>query len=268
MFFIRGTMRRFVFIWCVVLFSLLGSSFILATEDDSRKITICATVPKAGTNLIRKALMLISGEGVRWLPTRPFNDGQPENFFTASNQKIYVTHLFPYMDVLKNLDSTKFARILMIRDPRDVMVSFAYHLSSRKIWPFGKLQNRAEFLTLPWDGQLKEALLFPPLSPKDTFPFAVQWMQDPDVLVVRFEDLIGAKGGGSDLVQRQTLFTLANYIGKPLSWERIDEIASQLFGGTGTFRSGQIGDYLKSYSSENEALYQELLGQYTEALGY
>ncbi|MCX6990409.1 MAG: hypothetical protein NTX49_05035 [Chlamydiae bacterium] len=261
-------MDRFFFLFLGVLSFLVGKSSLVATEEDSRKITICATVPKAGTNLIRKALMSISGESVRWFGMKPFKNADPENFFATSKQKIYITHLFPDMDVIKDLDPSKFAKVLMIRDPRDVMVSFAYHLASKKMWPFGKLPDKAQFLNLPWDGQLREALLFPPLSPKDTFPFAAEWMQDPTILVIRFEDLVGSKGGGSDIVQRQTLFALANHIGCPLPWERIDEIASQLFGGTGTFRSGQIGDYLKSYSPENEALYDELLGQYTEALGY
>jgi len=261
-------MNRFFMFFLGVLSFLVGKISLGANEEDSRKITICATVPKAGTNLIRKALMSISGESVRWVGMKPFKNGDPENYFATSNQKIYITHLFPDMDPIRDLDPSKFAKVLMIRDPRDVMVSFAYHLTSNKMWPFGKLQDRAQFLNLPWDGQLRQALLFPPLSPKDAFPFSALWMQDPTILVVRFEDLVGSKGGGSDIVQRQTLFALANHIGCPLSWERIDEIASQLFGGTGTFRTGQIGDYLKSYSPENEALYEELLGQYTEALGY
>jgi hypothetical protein len=108
-------MNKFFMFFLGVLSFLVGKISLGANEEDSRKITICATVPKAGTNLIRKALMSISGESVRWVGMKPFKNGDPENYFATSNQKIYITHLFPDMDPIRDLDPSKFAKVLMIQ---------------------------------------------------------------------------------------------------------------------------------------------------------
>ena len=64
------------------------------------------------------------------------------------------------------------------------------------------------------------------------------------------------------------LYALAEHMGYSLSWDQIDVIASQLFGGTATFRKGQIGEWGTNYSDANRALFKELLGQTTIDLGY
>ena len=68
------------------------------------------------------------------------------------------------------------------------------------------------------------------------------WMNDDDVLVFRFEDLVGSRGGGSDELQEKEINTL-------ISWAEagsvdITDVAKKVFGpGRHTFRRGFINGW-------------------------
>ncbi|MBK8417724.1 sulfotransferase domain-containing protein [Candidatus Villigracilis saccharophilus] len=76
---------------------------------------------------------------------------------------------------------------------------------------------------------------------RDIFLRAQGWyeMRD-DVLVVRYEDLVGSRGGGDDEYQRETIEAVLLHIGISYNDEKVSNIQSQLYGGTVTFRKGHI----------------------------
>jgi hypothetical protein len=89
-----------------------------------------------------------------------------------------------------------------------------------------------------------------------------------DILVVHFEDLVGEKGGGSREKQLRAIKEIARFIAAPLTDERAQEIAENLFGGTHTFNRGQIGMWKKIFDPQTAALYEQKLHHLLRLLGY
>jgi hypothetical protein len=259
MIFKRGSFTRFL-----IGIALFAFSSLVAIEPPPRKV-LCVTIPKSGSHLLKKALEMISGSKFQWISAEKFPSiedlkSAPESFF--------MVHSYPTVERARFFDSHQFAKIVLVRDPRDVMVSFLYHIGQKKKWSYPSNFDHARFFSLSFDEQLRETLLFPYPNPLDALPYAIAWMSDPAVFVCRFEDLVGEKGGGSRESQQKMLMALASFIGTPITKERADQIGNVLFGGTWTFRKGQIGEGKKAYSTENKHLFQSLTGKMMQDLGY
>ena len=75
----------------------------------------------------------------------------------------------------------------------------------------------------------------------DVYRSMIAWQNEPNCLFVRFEDLIGAKGGGSDEKQRDTIKRIASYLGIPCAHRNIDDKIKAIYDPSArTFRSGKI----------------------------
>ena len=253
-----------ILFWIPCFFFCIGATFAHA----EKKVMI-VTLPKSGTHLMRKAVYLITNEDYRWVSL----DDTP--YFRVGNDlnrphHITMAHIFPEMDVVRTQFSDCYTKVLLIRDPRDVMVSFTHHIAKGLIWSSCPDLDYHSFHEQSFDEQLKEILSFPDAyrGPSICFAYAALWMNSPDVLVCRFEDLVGAQGGGSDEKQFETLKALAQHIGYPRSDEDLRAIASQLFGGTWTFREGQIGGWRSAFNAENRHLFHLRFGQYVDCFGY
>lgn len=237
---------------------------------DQKKV-VFVTIPKSGTWLLDKAVEHLSGQFPRpleTLQTGPLQVQSLETYLSETDFPSYITHLFPSTNQIQTFSSQRFTKVLLIRDPRDVMISFLYHLVHQNPWPYTRISNFHNFAQLTFDEQLEQVLLFPPLGPRESILQASAWMKDPDVHVIRFEDLVGKAGGGSDEAQLATLATLAQLMGLEVSQEKLKEVASTLFGGTRSFHKGQIGAWKSGYNEENKKLFKFLLGQATIDLGY
>lgn len=253
--------------WFVLLCLLFPLLHLVGVEDQSKHILLM-TLPKSGTHLLRKAVSLISKQKTDWigLQTKRFD---PEAHL-RKKKAITGAHIFPLFDQIRLGYLDRFTTVLMIRDPRDVMLSFCSHLRRALFWTSCPKFDLDRFLTLPPEEQLRETLTFPEeyLNPSVCFPYVELWMNEPSVYVCRYEDLVGAKGGGSDERQFQVLTELANHIGFPRTAEEIEQIASQLYGGTWTFDVGKIGRWESGYEPANEQLFMQLYGRYIAAWGY
>src|SRR5205085_10896012 len=51
------------------------------------------------------------------------------------------------------------------------------------------------------------------------------WLDDPSVLVVRFEDLIGPTGGGDETRQKDTVAAVARHVGRELAPDEVERMA-------------------------------------------
>jgi len=233
------------------------------------KKILLVTIPKAGTHLLRKAITLITKQPIHWIGLGEAPYFRPQNDL-AFPHPITAGHLFPEMDVIRTDYAEHYIKILLIRDPRDVMLSFAHHLAKGLTWSSCPSFDHARFITLSRDEQLRMTLCLPKnfRDPSICFPYVEAWMQTPDVYVCRFEDLVGSCGGGTDEKQFHTLKTLSEHIGHPCTDEELHEIASKLFGNTWTFRKGQIGGWKSAYNAENTKLFKILYGPYIKNFGY
>jgi hypothetical protein len=160
--------------------------------------------------------------------------------------------------------------VCILRDPRDVAVSQMYHIKQRK-------QHFAHeaFLALPSDrerllvsirgGRLGGREL---LSLDERYRRFSGWGRDEGAAVVKFEDLVGPKGGGSAEAQRRAVRRVAGHLGLSADERTARSVGENLFGEGRTFRKGQIGGWREEFSPEHARAAGEVAGSLLVELGY
>jgi len=95
------------------------------------------------------------------------------------------------------------------------------------------------------------------------------WAFDERVCAVRYEDLVGEEGGGSEEQQTETIQRVAAHLGKTLTDEEVELVAKKIYGGTRTFYKGQIGRWRELFAAGHKKAFKEnSAGQLLVALGY
>lgn len=222
------------------------------------------TIPKSGTFITAKAIRMLTGISIGGSVMNHYNF---TDSFLLENPNIATTaHLVENYEPLRTNNRVK--RILVVRDLRDVCISAVYHL--RKYDWYSYAIDHAHFYNMEFDDQLSYMidLKHSEYSIKSFARRAILWMNTPGVLTIRFEDLVGEKGGGSRERQIQTLKNIADYLEVPVSQEILGYVADNLFGGGGTFRKGQINGWKTQFNEKNKTLVHQVLGEELYELGY
>ena len=94
------------------------------------------------------------------------------------------------------------------------------------------------------------------------------WTKHPLFYTTTFEKLVGPHGGGSKEEQIQEIINIARHLDHPISLERAQQIADELFGNAPTFRKGQIGAWKEYFTQEHKELFKKTAGQLLIDLGY
>jgi len=157
-------------------------------------------------------------------------------------------HIHPDIELLNALREARIKPIFIYRDPRDCLVS-AVHYAFR---------GYPEHISRRLNGLSEEDALLALLNGRDSLiPFASwfdayrPWLSVPDAITLRFEDIIGARGGGSDTMQRECLENVVNSLEIQVPPQVFDSALSMTFNPkAGTFRSGQIGGWRIGFSKK------------------
>jgi hypothetical protein len=231
------------------------------------------SVPKAGTNLMERVLSFMPG--MRMAPYRTLMEWdvrlahQDTRLLKLGRGQFINAHLPAYPHFLELVDSLAIKSLFLIRDPRDVVISnFKYvneiditHPSHKGI---ANLANDHERLTATIIG-LEDVVS----SVEDLWGRFEGWRSNPHTLVVKYEDLIGAKGGGDSSVQLSTIASIASHIGIQLSAEKIQYIADNIYSTkASTFRKGGTGNWKNVFTEEHVKLFKEQTGDLLIRLGY
>lgn len=256
------------YFYCIFLFIFFLTQSVYA----ERKI-VYMTVAKGGSHMIQKALGLITDKSFRELPSPKDFQRKASSYLNLNDPSIIHHHLEAGYDLIRNDTSGNLCKIVMIRDPRDVIVSMMEWVKM-----IGDTPLAIEFMKLPQEQQIAELIQSPNLNMNNMFAAvfntkaslqeALKWINDPSVFLCRFEDLIGPLGGGNRTTQLTTIRTLALHIGEQLSEQRIEEIADSLFGDTFTFRQGQIGSWHQVFTPYLKDVFKQTMGQELILLGY
>ncbi len=210
------------------------------------------SIPKAGTNLLLELLGQIEGlkYSKAWVDflmspeqiMRTLGELQPGDYIYG--------HLLYDAGVTAFLERASISHVLMVRDPRDVAVSLALYvprqLANRYYEAFARLRSDRERIICAIQGIPENAERgWPALSSMDErYSRCAPWLEDERCLVVRFEDLIGSRGGGDDDRQRQTVRDLVRHLGLELTESQLHNIPGRLFSPSApTFRKGEIGGW-------------------------
>lgn len=259
---------------CLMMVSI--HSFGMRSYD--RQEFLVQTIPKGGTHLLNKALDNLREHGCppryRWAH---FSQGQAYN----THRKIY-----PFL-----LNHPEKKAVVLVRDMRDVLVSLMFYLD-KAVSP--KADTDGSFVWFSVKPQSKEMNGWSQLRTVDE---KLDYLLSPNTnyfarsekvcaddsyavakrektLVLRFEDLVGANGGGSDSKQLDSLVKLADHVcRKPPTKEQLSEVARKSFGGKtfkegGHFRKGQIGEWRKYFKPRHVKRMKEIYNDYLLYYGY
>lgn len=168
--------------------------------------------------------------------------------YSISEGHIGHRHIHADVEVLNALRVAGIKPIFIYRDPRDCLLS-AVHYAFK-----GQPEHISEVLS----GLSEEEALLALLNGNNKLiPFAKwfdayrSWLNVPDAIIVRFEAIIGARGGGNDARQRECFENVINCLGIQVPSHVFDKALSITFNPrAGTFRSGQIGGWRNSFSTK------------------
>lgn len=161
--------------------------------------------------------------------------------------------------------------IHLVRDPRDVAVSHAHYCTRHQ----GHLFHKHYVALGTWERRLAFSITGGPVpgvgyldSLAARFRAMEPWLHEPGVLHLTFEDLVGAEGGGAVETQRSAFAALATHLSVEPTAEVLDDLTENLFGGTSTFRNGQIGNWRDELGPEHRDLLEATAPGLAEAWGY
>lgn len=160
--------------------------------------------------------------------------------------------------------------VCILRDPRDTAFSHMRYLQERPRHPafeeYMALANDHERLLHSIQGGWLGAHRLRSLD--ERYRGFVDWEREAGAELVKFEDLVGPEGGGSEEAQREATRRVADYLGIELGENELNEVCGGLFGKGRTFRKGQSGSWQAGFSPEHEEAVKEVAGPLLVELGY
>ena len=225
-----------------MLFIFLILNLIFFQIDSSSYIFV-NSVPKCGTYLTVKLLEIIYNyDSTLFLNPIDAIDQKNKN----GKKHIYGSHL--NYDRISELnlffDYDKIKTILVIRDPRDFVVSLAYWMKKN---PVDYIKWNVENKTI--NELISEIILSYNVIEEYYKAFYFDWVFNcNDFFVIKFEDLIGIKGEGSDSKQKEIIINLCKYLDIIPSDDLFEKVKNNLFGNSGSFREGKIGSWRKEFT--------------------
>lgn len=229
------------------------------------------SMPKSGTNLLQRILVLHPALSRAWLPTLGQRNAEkwsdPHALFSPiRNGKIVSSH-FDYDEELASImrDELKYKLLLMVRDPRDAVISDMHYIQT---WPGHPLKDQIS--ALPNDKAKLVALIEGRDGLRNIHEQILRFSKWTRYAhTVRFEDAVGAGGGGSDEKQLEVVKSIFDYLEIPLNDARARHIATNARSGkTQTFRTGRIRNWETVYDQELKDVFRAVAGDLLIELGY
>lgn len=182
---------------------------------------------------------------------------------------VFNGHLAFDPALLSLLQSENVRVINLLRDPRDILVSLARYLVKHQ-HPVTQGKSESQLLHEALTGMtLNSNPLNPPRFQRnlgETCSAALPWRDHEEVLTLKFEDLVGPEGGGDLGVQMDSIRQVLAFLGRDP--DMVMQIRDQVFGGTRTFASGQIGNWRQVFDAALKEHAKEVLGDYLVRSGY
>ncbi|MCH9633970.1 MAG: hypothetical protein S4CHLAM7_07040 [Chlamydiae bacterium] len=185
-----------------------------------------------------------------------------------------------------HLQDKTLKKIVLVRDLRDISISQVLHIERNLPGTWLREYEDALYGSLP----LNKKLIFFMVqnihyttSPKKIAEQVLKCSSFPNthvfknVLVCRFENLIGPQGGGTSLLQKKELQKIAQFLNIPLTPCEIEKIAETLFGidelldykwKKEYYRAGRIGGWRQFFTADALEHYDENLKSLNTKLGY
>ena len=242
------------------------------------------SMPKSGTHLLASLLdglgdLRFAGHlvtfdcGDRHDPG-PALDDLTTRLGALRNGRYLGGHLIADDAVQDRVAASAVKLLTILRDPRAVTVSGANYVLEAT-----QLRDRDEALKLFPDkdsilramvaghGEPGERFYFPEIG--ERYAAYAAWWDSPVGLTVRFEDLIGGRGGGSDAEQVERVATILQFLGYGADPATSRRLATQLFSEKAiTFRTGRVDSWREELPPDLAAEIEERCAPWMARLGY
>lgn len=190
------------------------------------------------------------------------------------NSRYLGGHLIADESIQQRVAASGVKMLTILRDPRAVIVSGANYVLEAT-----QLRDRDEALELfPDKDAILRAMVFGHGEPGERFHFPeigerydayARWWDAPLGHTVRFEDLIGGRGGGSDEQQVDHVADILQYLGYGADQQTSRRLASQLFSEKAiTFRTGRIDSWRDELPADLAAEVETRCAGWMDRLGY
>lgn len=236
---------------------------------------ILVAVPKCGTHLVRR---LLNVSGMRAAREIFYNTEETvrilDDMLAACRGDALVTHLQARREYLEVARAHGARVVFITRDPRDQVVSHAFHYRLHEEHPLHPY-FRDEVPELddailavirgigpgPW-GHLADVDTF--------FRMFLPWRERDGVYHTTFERLVGPAGHGAADAQRSEVEAILAHIGFPVATRAAARaVATRVFSKVSpTFRRGQIGSWREHFTARHRAAFKEVAGPLLIDLGY
>lgn len=207
-------------------------------------------------------------EWIPWPAVKPIMDGQPEGTWM-------IGHMGYDQSIVDALNENKQSMLFVYRDLRDVAVSQTYHIENAD--GINSHHPGKDLYMMLEDHQTRIRAVLMGLGPWpglfERWDSYKAWMNETDVLPVRFEDMINDP--------HQVATNVLNYItirtsGATLPIIYQDNFANAVEISIKTMldkdapgiRSGRVGDWRFEFSDETKDLFNKLAGDRLEEMGY
>ncbi|MEL7332541.1 MAG: sulfotransferase domain-containing protein [Cyanobacteria bacterium J06560_2] len=261
----------------------------LLRSGKQKSLVLCNSYPKSGTHLLYQILYSMPGlnkwddivsvqalcgimntaNHIRW------------KVGSAPDHSIVKSHLMYCDEILDILNEHQCKRLFIYRDLRDVAVSHARWVGKEeRIFLHDVYAQQPSF-----DENLMSSIqgvpVGSPLGSNISQPNIGQdfsrwhgWVSDPDTLAVKFEDLVGARGGGSEDARLSLIKQIFDHLEVALPTENIEaQFGSQAMNPTEshTFRKGgkgSKGGWKTHFKPAHKEAFKKVAGDLLIDLGY
>lgn len=275
------------------------------TEPEQLKEFVLFTMPKTGTHLMRPLLEHLTDKSSISYWSKEINCPKtylydknltnllllipnvlqaywlhqpvPTPYFVSAldylqyTEDFLVTHA-PYCPEMEAVLNERNAVVFfLIRDPRDWIISVIKHPPISGVDIYGGPIGDKEFLSLDMDQKIKYVIQGTPwyYSVIEVFDKFLPWMDSPNCCTLRFEALLGPKGGlYSEKEQIAELRKIANALQLDVTDEMLLEAFNASFGKGSVFSKGKAGAWKDYFNEEHKALFKQLFGDVLIELGY
>lgn len=254
---------------------LLGIFLMISNALHPLDRFVVITPEKTGTHLLLKILYSLTGKPSIhiWDRAAEYDDILKLLSLTEEKNSFFHMHAYYSENLLRLFTDNGYKIIFLIRDPRDQLISLLFFIQDQK-WEYNQfIKPDSTFSALSIEERIEEMITGEKFGTPIPLFFSkkrIGWMHnEKDVLTVRYEHLVGPKGGGSLAEQIASIQSICKFINAEASVD-IVAIAQSCFGQNGewTFRKGQIGDWKNYFTDRHKMLFKELWNDLLIDLGY
>lgn len=220
----------------------LGKSYLnnyALIKQGKRSLVLCNSFPKSGTHLLYQVLYSmpkLKGWNTDILASQSLSGFMNTashiqwKLSSAPNEHIVRTHLMYYNEILSAVKNNNCKVFFIYRDLRDVAISHARWVCREKQYYLHKYYKQLN----SFDEQLMCSIRGIPrgtpfgsnVSAPDIgsdFKRWQGWIGDPLTFAVKFEDLVGDRGGGCEETRLQLIKQIASYLDIDLNKSYIEK---------------------------------------------